>query len=81
MQKHYSGYTIEVLNCLNDMKQEIQPCPFCWSESHLLEFHVPHNSDIFYTVHCSNGDCVLSDGVLKDIHSSDDAIKLWNNRG
>lgn len=54
---------------------ELKPCPFCGCEAQ-TEFNVVFG----FQVVCTNEDCFMSEGLMHDKKTEQDAIETWNRR-
>ena len=54
---------------------ELKPCPFCGREA-----ATTFNTIFGYQVYCTNDDCFMSEAIMHDKETEQDAIEAWNRR-
>ena len=61
--------------------ETLKPCPFCKSEAVLdkVDEGADYRPWFWYTVHCSNRDCVCAD-LCHEYETEAEAIAAWNTR-
>lgn len=61
---------------MSDIKTEIKPCPFCGSMPHLYIWEYSE----YWTVNCSNTDCIANAIQRNRWSSMETAVEKWNKR-